>query len=192
MSAGANEVQGARAVARPHEERIFEGLDAQQARAVLATRGPVVILAGAGSGKTTTITRRIAHQVASGEFEPRNILAVTFTTKAAGELAERLERLGAPGVPAKTFHAAALSQLTVLGGRDYDVLPSKIRVVKEAVQTLPVEHRLKLLPDLAQEIERAKNHRVPPARYEAEMDGGPLPAGLMAKVYARYEELKMA
>jgi DNA helicase II / ATP-dependent DNA helicase PcrA len=173
------------------EGSIFEGLNAEQRRAVECLHGPVCILAGAGSGKTTTITRRIAHQVVAGEFEPKNILAVTFTTKAAGELADRLAALGAPGVPAKTFHAAALSQLTVLGGRSYDVLPSKIRVIKEAAQLLPAEYRSKPLPDLAQEIERAKNRRVPPGRYEAELGkDAPLPAGLMAKVYARYEELK--
>lgn len=74
-------------------ERIFEGLNDEQARAVAATRGPVVILAGASSGKTTTITRRIANQIVTGEFEPKNILAVTYTTKAAGELIERLARV---------------------------------------------------------------------------------------------------
>src|SRR6266545_6043804 len=99
---------------------ITAGLNPEQLRAVETLHGPLCILAGAGSGKTTTITRRIAHQVVSGEFEPKNVLAVTFTTKAAGELAERLARLGAPGVPARTFHAAALSQLTMLGGRDSD------------------------------------------------------------------------
>jgi DNA helicase-2/ATP-dependent DNA helicase PcrA len=173
-------------------EAIFEGLNAEQRRAVECLYGPLCILAGAGSGKTTTITRRIAHQVVSGEFEPKNLLAVTFTTKAAGELAERLVRLGAPGVPAKTFHAAALSQLTVLGGRDYDVLPSKIRIVREAAQILPAEYRSKPLPDLAQEIERAKNRRVPPERYAAELRDGPLPGEVMAKLYSRYETLKIS
>jgi len=171
-------------------EAIYEGLNAEQRRAVECVHGPVCILAGAGSGKTTTITRRVAHQVVSGEFEPKNILAVTFTTKAAGELAERLARLGAPGVPAKTFHAAALSQLTVLGGRSYDVLPSKIQIVKDAAKILPAAYRSTALRDLAQEIERAKNRRVPPARYEAEVSDGPLPTDLMARVYGRYEKLK--
>src|SRR3954454_23894326 len=86
-------------------------LNAEQQRAVDAVRGPVCILAGAGSGKTTTITHRIANQVASGAFRADEILAVTFTDKAAGELRARLERLGAPGVTARTFHAAALGQL---------------------------------------------------------------------------------
>ena len=71
-----------------------------------ATRGPLCILAGAGTGKTTTITRRIAWQVASGAFPPEQIVAVTFTDKAAGELRARLRALGTDGVRASTFHSA--------------------------------------------------------------------------------------
>jgi DNA helicase-2/ATP-dependent DNA helicase PcrA len=85
-------------------QAIFAGLNAEQRLAVEAVRGPVCILAGAGSGKTTTITRRIANQVAVGEFEPHEILAVTFTDKAATEMRKRLERLGVGGVTARTFH----------------------------------------------------------------------------------------
>jgi ATP-dependent DNA helicase UvrD/PcrA len=92
-------------------ERIFADLNPEQRRAVEAVRGPVCILAGAGSGKTTTITRRIANQVATGAFQPSAILAVAFTDKAATEMRTRLEALGAAGVRASTFHAAALSQL---------------------------------------------------------------------------------
>ena len=90
---------------------VLEGLNPEQRRAAEAVRGPVCILAGAGSGKTTTITRRIAQQVASGVFRSDEILAVTFTDKAAGEMRRRLERLGVDGVEARTFHSAALAQL---------------------------------------------------------------------------------
>src|SRR4029078_7949688 len=83
--------------ARVDRDPIFAGLNPEQRRAVEAVRGPVCILAGAGSGKTTTITRRIHTQSASGEFEPHEILAVTFTDKAATEMRERLERLGVGG-----------------------------------------------------------------------------------------------
>ena len=90
---------------------VLEGLNAEQRRAAEAVRGPVCILAGAGSGKTTTITRRIAHQVAAGAFRPGEILAVTFTDKAAGVMKSRLAALGVSGVVARTFHSAALAQL---------------------------------------------------------------------------------
>ena len=82
----------------------LDGLNPEQRRAAEAVRGPVCILAGAGSGKTTTITRRIAQQVRSGAFEPAQLMAVTFTDKAAGELKSRLAALGVSGVRASTFH----------------------------------------------------------------------------------------
>lgn len=181
----------------PHAARvdaIFDGLNADQARAVATTRGPVVILAGAGSGKTTTITRRIANQIASGEFEPKNILAVTFTTKAAGELADRLAGLGARGVPARTFHAAALSQLTVLGGLPVDLLESKTKPLWQIRSRLPSEYREQHLGELTTEIQRAKSRRVTPERYLDSLGGHipPIPAELMAHVYAEYERLKRA
>ena len=113
-------------------------LNAQQQLAVAATRGPVCILAGAGTGKTTTITHRIAHQVASGAFEPTQILAVTFTDKAAGELRARLARLGVEGVPARTFHAAALAQLRGLSDDPPDqLLSSKAPLLRQIGNRLP-------------------------------------------------------
>src|SRR3989475_7993112 len=97
------------------EGAIFDGLNEAQCEAVRAVRGPVCILAGAGSGKTTTITRRIAYQVATETFRPDEILAVTFTDKAAGEMRSRLAELGAGSARARTFHSAALSQLRYFG-----------------------------------------------------------------------------
>src|SRR4029077_6965407 len=89
----------------------LDGLNAEQRRAAESVRGTVCILAGAGSGKTTTITRRIAHQVETGGFAPSQILAVTFTEKAAGVMKSRLAALGVSGIAARTFHSAALAQL---------------------------------------------------------------------------------
>jgi DNA helicase-2/ATP-dependent DNA helicase PcrA len=104
------------------DDQIFADLNAEQLQAVQAATGPVVILAGAGSGKTTTITRRIAYQVRSGAFEARSMLAVTFTRKAAAELVARLDALGVPDVQTRTFHSAALRQVERLGGRTVAVL----------------------------------------------------------------------
>src|SRR5262245_10697592 len=118
------------------------GLNAEQRRACETLRGPVCILAGAGSGKTTTITRRIAHQVATGTFSAAEILAVTFTDRAARELRARLRELGAAGVPARTFHAAALAQLSALASEPPGaVLPSKALLLRRIGNTLPKPYR---------------------------------------------------
>jgi DNA helicase-2/ATP-dependent DNA helicase PcrA len=171
----------------------FAGLNSEQRRAVEAVRGPVCILAGAGSGKTTTITRRVAHQVASGAFAPGEILAVTFTDKAATEMRERLARLGAAGVPARTFHAAALAQLRYFRGEELgEVLSSKAPVLLPIARALPGAYRFRPLADLATEIEWAKNRRLTPATYRRELGDHepPLPDDLMERVFRSYEERK--
>jgi ATP-dependent DNA helicase UvrD/PcrA len=173
----------------------FAGLNSEQRRAVEAVRGPVCILAGAGSGKTTTITRRVAHQVASGAFAPGEILAVTFTDKAATEMRERLARLGATGVPARTFHAAALAQLRYFRGEELgEVLASKAPVLLPIARSLPGAYRFRPLADLATEIEWAKNRRLTPATYRRELGDHepPLPDDLMERVFRSYEERKAA
>ena len=170
---------------------IFEGLNPEQRRAVEAVSGPLAILAGAGSGKTTTITRRIANQVATGTFAAQQILAVTFTDKAAAEMRARLDALGVRGVRARTFHAAALQQLHRFGRAPAHVLPSKVLMLRHLANSLPKPYRFRPAADLATEIEWAKNRRLSPARYEdsaARMP--PIPIDLMAKVYRRYEERK--
>ena len=170
-------------------------LNADQRRAVEAVRGPVCILAGAGSGKTTTITHRIANQVASGAFLPSQILAVTFTEKAAGEMRARLERLGVSGVRASTFHSAALAQLRYFRpdgvGR---ILASKALMVRQIANSLPAPYKFRAAGDLATEIEWAHNRRIPPERYLASLDEHtpPIPPDLMLRVYRRYEERKQA
>jgi DNA helicase II / ATP-dependent DNA helicase PcrA len=173
-------------------ERIFEGLNPEQRRAVEAVRGPVVILAGAGSGKTTTITRRIAWQVASGAFAAEELLAVTFTDKAAGEMRARLAALGVRGVRARTFHAAALKQLHEFGRAPKGVLPSKVLMLRHLANSLPKPYRFRPAADLATEIEWAKNRRLDPDGYRVAAADRPagLPAELMADVFRRYEQRK--
>jgi DNA helicase-2/ATP-dependent DNA helicase PcrA len=181
------------ALDQPDLRRILDGLNPEQRRAVLQTRGAVCILAGAGSGKTTTITRRIAWQVASGTFPANRILAVTFTDKAAREMRSRLEALGADGVAARTFHAAALGQLRWLApGRLGEILPSKGLIVRRIANCLPRPYCFRHASDLAGEIERAKNRRVSPDGYLDSLGAHepPLPADLMLRVYRTYEHEK--
>jgi DNA helicase-2/ATP-dependent DNA helicase PcrA len=176
-------------------EDIVAGLNPEQRRAVEAVRGPVCILAGAGSGKTTTITRRIANQVATGAFGPGEILAVTFTDKAATEMRDRLARLGADGVPARTFHAAALAQLRHFRGDALgELLPTKAPLLLPIARSLPVPFRFRPLADLATEIEWAKNRRLTPATYRRSLGDHepPIPPDLAERVFLAYEERKAA
>jgi DNA helicase-2/ATP-dependent DNA helicase PcrA len=175
--------------------RIFEGLNPEQQRAVEAIRGPVCILAGAGSGKTTTITRRIANQVVTGAFLPTQILAVTFTDKAATEMRGRLARLGAGNVVARTFHSAALAQLRYFAGDGLgEILPSKALLLRQIANSLPVPFRYRPAGDLATEVEWAKNRRLTPSTYRESLDGHdpPIPADLMLRVFREYERRKQA
>jgi DNA helicase II / ATP-dependent DNA helicase PcrA len=174
---------------------ILEGLNSEQRRAAEAVRGPVCILAGAGSGKTTTITRRIAQQVASGTFRSDEILAVTFTDKAAGEMRRRLEALGVDGVEARTFHSAALSQLVrARGERPGRILSGKALLLRQIGNTLPKPYRFRPAGDLATEVEWAKNRRLTPLAYRRSLGAHepPIPADLMARVFREYEERKQA
>ncbi|HEV3403241.1 MAG TPA: ATP-dependent DNA helicase UvrD2 [Gaiellaceae bacterium] len=172
---------------------ILEGLNPEQRRAAEQVTGPVCILAGAGSGKTTTITRRIANQVATGAFETLQILAVTFTDKAAGELRTRLEALGAPRIQARTFHSAALRQLTHFeGGPPGKILPSKAVLLRQIANGLPRPYRFRPAGDLATEIEWAKNRRIGVADYLDRAVDPPVPADLMLRVYRDYERRKAA
>jgi ATP-dependent DNA helicase UvrD/PcrA len=169
---------------------VFDGLNPEQRRAVEAVRGPVCILAGAGSGKTTTITRRVANQVATGTFEPGEILAVTFTDKAAGEMRGRLQALGVTGVRASTFHSAALGQLRYFAADQVGrILPSKALMLRQIANSLPAPYKFRPAGDLATEIEWAKNRRIPAERYRDSLDGHepPIPEDLMSRVYTAYE-----
>jgi DNA helicase-2/ATP-dependent DNA helicase PcrA len=169
-------------------------LNTEQRRAVELVRGPVCILAGAGSGKTTTITHRIANQVTSGAFAPGQILAVTFTDKAAGEMRERLARLGAGGVVARTFHSAALAQLRHFGRAPGRILASKAVLLRQIGNGLPKPYRFRPAADLATEVEWAKNRRLTPATYADALGAHepPIPVDLAKRVFREYERRKEA
>ena len=176
-------------------ESILGGLNPEQRRAAETVRGPVCILAGAGSGKTTTITRRIAWQVASGAVRSHEILAVTFTDKAATEMRGRLERLGVEGVEARTFHSAALAQLRRARGEGPGrILSTKALLLRQVGNTLPRPYRFRPAGDLATEVEWAKNRRLTPESYRRGLGAHepPIPADLMARVFREYEQRKAA
>ncbi|GAA1461318.1 ATP-dependent DNA helicase UvrD2 [Nocardiopsis exhalans] len=180
-------------------DRVLEGLDPEQTEAARALRGPVCILAGAGTGKTRAITHRIAHAVASGVVSEQQILAVTFTARAAGEMRGRLRSLGAPRVQARTFHAAALRQLgffwpQVVGGEKPTLIDSKLSVVARAANAVGLQPDRLGLRDLASEIEWAKVTQVRPSDYDkAVAKAGrqaPMTTGEVARVFEAYEELR--
>jgi DNA helicase II / ATP-dependent DNA helicase PcrA len=169
-------------------------LNPEQRAAAETTRGPLCILAGAGSGKTTTITRRIAWQVASGAFAPGQIVAVTFTDKAAGELRTRLRVLGVEGVRASTFHSAALALLRRFAGDPGRILSSKALLLRRIGNGLPGAYRFRPAGDLATEIEWAKNRRLTPETYFDGLEDHepPIPPDLMRRVFREYERRKTA
>ncbi|MGI8666422.1 MAG: ATP-dependent helicase [Jatrophihabitans sp.] len=179
--------------------RILAGLDPEQRAAAEAVHGPVCILAGAGTGKTRAITHRIAYAVASGAVAPETVLAVTFTARAAGELRTRLRALGSGGVQARTFHAAALRQLSyfapqILGGPMPDVASNPIRWVSQAANRLRLRTDKAELRDLAGEIDWAKSSLISPADYPAAAAKAnrsvSLTAARVSEVYLGYEEAK--
>jgi DNA helicase II / ATP-dependent DNA helicase PcrA len=182
-------------------EALLAGLDPEQREAALAGRGPVCVLAGAGTGKTRAITYRIAYAAATGAVDPAHVLALTFTVRAAGELRGRLRQLGVGLVRASTFHAAALRQLNyfwprVVGGRPPQLVDGKAGLVREAAKRAQVrlDGSSGHLADAVGEIEWAKVTQVRPDGYAAAAAAaGRSPAAgtaSLAAVYAAYEELR--
>nr|WP_232247882.1 ATP-dependent DNA helicase UvrD2 [Kitasatospora azatica] len=178
---------------------MLAGLDPEQRAVATALHGPVCVLAGAGTGKTRAITHRIAYGVRSGVFQPQQVLAVTFTARAAGEMRGRLRQLGADGVQARTFHAAALRQLQyfwprAVGGEVPRLLERKVQLVAEAAGRSGLRVQRSELRDLTSEIEWAKVTQIVPDDYPvAVLKAGrdaPRDAAEIARVYATYEQTK--
>jgi len=182
-------------------DSVLEGLDPEQREVALALRGPVCVLAGAGTGKTRAITHRMAYGVHSGVYVPQQVLAVTFTARAAGELRTRLRQLGVGGIQARTFHAAALRQLSyfwpqTVGGGPPALQEHKAGLVADAAARLRLSVDRAAVRDLAAEIEWAKVTLLTPQTYPAAATaaGHGQPAGLDVATVARllevYEEVK--
>jgi DNA helicase-2/ATP-dependent DNA helicase PcrA len=185
-------------------EEILAALDDEQRAVALATRGPVCVIAGAGTGKTRAITHRIAYASAIGAMDPTKILAITFTARAAGEMRTRLRGLGVPTVAARTIHAAALKQLlffwpSVFGGRTPDLLTSKTGFLGEAINRAGLQSTINInsrdtLRDIANEIEWAKVSQIGPTDYLTELDNRAakprVNAEQVAQVYTAYESIK--
>ncbi|MFC0359353.1 ATP-dependent DNA helicase [Kytococcus schroeteri] len=180
-------------------ERILEGLDPEQRQVAATPVGAMRVLAGAGTGKTRAITHRIAYGVHAGAFPAQQVLAVTFTARAAGEMRTRLRALGVPGVQARTFHAAALRQLQyfhphVVGGAPPQIINSKAPLVAEAASRLRLEVDRTAVRDLAAEVEWAKVSLLTPATYAAEArrlerSAGGLDPSAMARLLEVYAEV---
>ena len=187
-------------------ETILAALDDEQRAVATAVRGPVCVIAGAGTGKTRAITHRLAYAVDIGVIEPQKVLALTFTARAAGEMRTRLRALGVPGISARTFHAAALRQLMyfwpeVLGGRFPQLLTTKTGFITEAINRAGVTavKNNSILRDLAGEIEWSKVIGFAPDEYQRASDdysrqvlsgGQRVNSGDIAKIYEAYESLK--
>ncbi|PRQ11456.1 ATP-dependent DNA helicase [Corynebacterium sp. 13CS0277] len=177
----------------------LDALDDDQRVAATAPRGPVCILAGAGTGKTRTITYRIAHMIDTGFVSPNRVLAVTFTSRAAGEMRHRLGLMGIGGVQARTFHAAARRQLSyfwpqIAGNLPWKLVDNKFPLVGRAVRGAGLENNTDMVRDVLSEIEWAKASLISPDAYPAAVDSShrtaPADPQKVAQAYRLYEQSK--
>ncbi|MEO6512229.1 MAG: ATP-dependent DNA helicase UvrD2 [Nocardioides sp.] len=181
---------------------VLQGLDPEQRQVAEALRGPVRVLAGAGTGKTRAITHRIAHGVATGVYQPTEVLAVTFTTRAAGEMRGRLRKLGAEGVQARTFHSAALRQLRYfwphIHGTELPTLTeSKLGMIATAASRQRLRTDQATLRDVASEVEWSKVSNVRPDDYaRIALRTGRTVSNVdpetVARIFSSYEDVKRA
>jgi DNA helicase-2/ATP-dependent DNA helicase PcrA len=189
------------AVSGRSADELLAALDPEQRAVATALHGPVVVMAGAGTGKTRAITHRIAYGVRTGTYDPVRVLAVTFTQRAAGEMRGRLAQLGTNGVQARTFHSAALRQAKyfwpkVYGGELPPIIDRKFPLLTEAASRCRVRVDTPALRDLAGEVEWAKVSNVRPDDYAklAPQSARALAAfdpATIARVFAAYEDVKL-
>jgi DNA helicase-2/ATP-dependent DNA helicase PcrA len=179
---------------------LLTALDPEQRVAARSLLGPVCILAGAGTGKTRAITHRIAYGVATGVYPPNRVMALTFTSRAAAELRTRLRPLGAGGVAARTFHAAALAQLNyfwpqVIGGEAPRIIDNKAKAIAHAAELVKLRLDTATLRDVAGEIEWRKISDLSLDEYAVAARSrrtvpGSMSAEQLIELMGRYEQLK--
>ena len=176
---------------------ILDRLNPQQQEAVLQTEGPVLILAGAGSGKTRVLTHRIAYLIEEKEVNPWNIMAITFTNKAAGEMRERVDRIvgyGSESVWVSTFHSSCvrilrrhIDRIGYAGNFTiYDADDQK-SVMKDICRRLQIDTKVYKERALLNAISRAKDELIGPDQFLREC-GGDMHQQRIAKVYREYQE----
>ena len=181
--------------------QILAELDHDQLAVVTAIKGPVCVIAGAGTGKTRVITNRIAYAINSGVTDPTKVLALTFTARAAGEMRARLRTLGVPNVAARTFHSAALKQLLYFwpysfGGQFPTLLTSKSGFISQAIERaeIAIPAQAASLREIASEIEWAKVSQVAPEDFINEISQRltkpRLNAEHLVQLYTAYESIK--
>lgn len=175
---------------------IYEGLNEPQKTGVLTTEGPVLILAGAGSGKTRVLTHRIAYMIEEKDINPYNILAITFTNKAAAEMRERVDRLvglGADSVWIMTFHATCVRILRRYIDRigfstNFSIYDSDDQksVMKNVLKRLDVDTKTYKEKWFITKISNAKDEMISPD--EMELNAADYQTRLCAKVYREYQK----
>ncbi|MGI9615515.1 MAG: UvrD-helicase domain-containing protein [Acidimicrobiales bacterium] len=180
-------------------DALVAGLNASQLEAVTTDGEPVVVLAGAGSGKTRVLTRRIAYRIATGETDPNRVMALTFTRKAAGELRQRLRAVGLrDAVAAGTFHSLALLQLRQRWAERHvsppALLDRKIRFVARLLGSNKGRKNSVDAIDVVTELDWARARLVGPDDYPmAAREAGrtpPLPAEQIGEILDRYQQEK--
>ena len=174
----------------------LDKLNREQREAAMCTEGPLLILAGAGSGKTSTMTHRIAYMIREKGIEPYNILAVTFTNKAAGEMRERVEALVGEGLNMwiLTFHSACLrilrSHADVLGyGRDFTVYDptDQKTLVKNIIKELGIDGKKFTPAYFLGIISKCKEQKLSPEDYSG-INGDDIKTRQICSVYERYQK----
>ena len=157
--------------------QLLAGLDDDQAAAAQALQGPVAIIAGAGSGKTRTVSHRIAYGIQTGSYAANRVFALTYTNRAAAELRTRLRSLGAQDVAVRTFHSAALTQLQFFWPQLTDSFAPKLvthkgPLIQEVLEQMGIRATAELKSSLQAEVEYVRYSMTDPEKYQASRPEG--------------------